>query len=378
MQAARHAFSALDRSGYDAKSQIPSWGRLLLAGGRIDGMDTQAQLNRSANVAPQAGRIGSRIERWWFAASVISSVIFVAGAVGGRLWLFELANHFRLQLAVAMLVLAVGLIWSPRRRWRLAFLLITAWAVWSVASIWIPTAQPPAGQTTLRIMSANVLNVNLHFAEFEQLVADVDPDVLVVIEYTNRWDARIPNIKSRFTYSESSPRNHGFGIAVFSKQPLDHLHEFLLAERVDAPSFSFEHTLDGRNLTITAVHTLSPLSYIRFVARNEQLRNLSSRIRATKGSQIVVGDFNSTTWSPYMRDFVTTSGLQDSRQGLGLQCSWPAFCWPMMIAIDQAFVSPDVHIHRRWVERYVGSDHWPIVLDVSISPAAMQPDDRSN
>jgi endonuclease/exonuclease/phosphatase (EEP) superfamily protein YafD len=55
----------------------------------------------------------------------------------------------------------------------------------------------------------------------------------------------------------------------------------------------------------------------RTVDGREQLEQLAHYIAAQPGSVLLVGDLNSTAWSPIFRDFLRTSGLPDSRFGSG-------------------------------------------------------------
>ncbi len=299
--------------------------------------------------------------------SVAVAAIYLASVVLGRFWPFELLTHFRLQIAVVMLALAVVLLLSRRGLWKWAFGCFTVPVIWSVIAIQLPMDQPPTGNERLRVMSANILNSNLRASDFEHLVAELDPDVLVILEYTFRWDQQLTSVKAQFPYSVISPRNYGFGIAIFSKRPLRNVEEILLDDSVDVPTLFCEIEVSGQKVGLAAVHTLSPITRSRFASRNKQLHNLARRVATDNRPQIVAGDFNSTTWSPYVADFLRDSRLHDSRAGFGLQTSWPQFNWLMLIPIDHAFVSREFHIHRRWVERDIGSDHYPIVLDISLT-----------
>lgn len=327
------------------------------------------------NLEPTAGDHAHRLRRlvretFWrtvLLASICSGGLYVASSLLNRLWLFELMTHFRVQMAVVMVPLAVALLCRRRSPWSIAFTVFAASAVWSVASIATPSSQPEPGSSVLRLMSANVLLVNSHFDEFIQLVEDVDPDLLLVVEYTKQWDAKLASIRDAYPFAERYPRTHGFGMALFSKRPLHNVQAESLLDYFDAPSISCEVDVDGKRLSVVALHAISPLSSFRFDARNEQYVVLARKLGIATSARVVFGDFNATTWSPFIADFLRSTGLRDSRQGFGLQPTWPQFSWPMRIPIDHAFVSPQIHVHDRWVERDIGSDHFPIVVDVSVS-----------
>jgi endonuclease/exonuclease/phosphatase family metal-dependent hydrolase len=59
-------------------------------------------------------------------------------------------------------------------------------------------------------------------------------------------------------------------------------------------------------------------------------------------------------------------GLRDSREGFGLQNSWPAY-WPWLsITIDHCLVSRDIRLIDRKVGPDIGSDHYPVLVEVGI------------
>ncbi len=126
-------------------------------------------------------------------------------------------------------------------------------------------------------------------------------------------------------------------------------------------SFEFE----GRTRHLWLIHPSLP-----FARRNTpELATLAERIRRTGGSRIVVGDMNCTEGSPHFTDFLRDAGLRDSRLGFGRQPSWPTD-WPYRIALDHAFVSDDLAVLDRRLGPMIGSDHFPLVLDLAPASGA--------
>ncbi|MEW6714582.1 MAG: endonuclease/exonuclease/phosphatase family protein, partial [Nitrospirota bacterium] len=82
---------------------------------------------------------------------------------------------------------------------------------------------------------------------------------------------------------------------------------------------------------------------------------------------IVAGDLNSTPLTPMFRKLLKISGIRDSRTGFGWQPSWPTYFPVFWIPIDHILVSPEVHVHERATGSRIGSDHYPIFAELSIS-----------
>jgi len=73
-----------------------------------------------------------------------------------------------------------------------------------------------------------------------------------------------------------------------------------------------------------------------------------------------------TSDMPAFCRFAGESGLRDSRQGFGIQATWPSYMPPLRIAIDHCLVSGNVIVNGRRVGAHVGSDHFPVIVDVSL------------
>jgi endonuclease/exonuclease/phosphatase (EEP) superfamily protein YafD len=83
---------------------------------------------------------------------------------------------------------------------------------------------------------------------------------------------------------------------------------------------------------------------------------------------VLLGDLNTTPWSPIYRQFIEDSGLRDARDGFGLLSSWPTGNPPLLIPIDHALVSQQIVVHNLYLGPDVGSDHYPLILDFSVRP----------
>ena len=121
-------------------------------------------------------------------------------------------------------------------------------------------------------------------------------------------------------------------------------------------------------LSVVTVHPRPPLRRHDFRHRNEQLRDAASMVRALPMPKILVGDFNTSPWSPYYTQLIRHTGLVNARQGFGLLPTWPAFLsWPfLMIPIDHCLVSSDIRVIALSTGRNIGSDHLPLIVDMVI------------
>ncbi|HEX6385825.1 MAG TPA: endonuclease/exonuclease/phosphatase family protein, partial [Anaerolineae bacterium] len=161
------------------------------------------------------------------------------------------------------------------------------------------------------------------------------------------------------------------GTAVFSRVPLDELQPqlFLNGGRIDV---LMRLRWQERPLTMMATHAMAATSLVEFNQRNAHLRDLAAFVRAESGSVIVAGDLNVSPWSVYFRQFLRESGLHDGRLGRGLKPTWPApefspVSGLILTPYDHFLASAGIIIRRYEVGPYVGSDHYPLIVDFALA-----------
>ena len=302
-----------------------------------------------------------------FAAMLVPLLLFVASLLGRYFYLCELIGNFRAYI-LAMLIPCSLILWFTRKRKRaLLFGVAALWSCLGVLTPLLPHAQPPRGNEVVKIMSFNVLGINREYDAVIERIEQHDPDVVTVLEYANEWSTALKRLDEAYPYQILEPRWHGFGIAIFSKLPLSNSTSTLLTRGVtDNPFLTADIEVDGRAVRLAGVHLLSPMNRFRLKIRNRQLKEIAEYLSQREIPTIVMGDFNCTPWSPFLSDFLGRLNLRDSRLGFGCQGSWNA-SWPLlMIPIDHAFVSPEIHVHSRILGEFAGSDHYPLVFEVSL------------
>ncbi|MFB8790382.1 MAG: endonuclease/exonuclease/phosphatase family protein [Potamolinea sp.] len=303
----------------------------------------------------------------WLAIGVVASCLFsLIGFMGGGNREAELTSHFRFQY---LFIGVFGLIFFYFNTKKNILYLISIFCIvinltevapWYFApsNLAIPSATPQ-----LRVLLSNVQTSNTNYASVISLVREETPKIAVFLEVNDIWAKKLDSIRTILPYSLVYAREDNFGIAMYSSLPLEKGSlKFFTNEEV--ASIRANITINRKVVSMIVTHPLPPIKADYFFLRNQQLQAISNYVKQLKNSVIVIGDLNTTMWSPYYKSFVQTSQLHNTRAGFGILSTWPALFPPLSIPIDHCLVSPDIQVVNSRTGKYVGSDHLPLITDL--------------
>jgi endonuclease/exonuclease/phosphatase (EEP) superfamily protein YafD len=288
--------------------------------------------------------------------------------LGGFHRYFELISHFKVQYFVISCIVFLLLSFARRKTWWLVSLFcltlnaveVIPWYIPQVSDMNTPSGQP------LRVLLANVYSDNQRYAEFISLVKAEKPQLLVVQEVNPMWSQQLEALKPLLPYQIVYPRFDNFGIAVYSAIPLRNTDIKSFTE-YDIPSIFAEVQWQGQTVSIIATHPLPPINAEYFKSRNQQLLELEKVISSTNTIYAVIGDLNTTMWSPYYRKFIRQTGLKNARAGFGILPTWPQGAPMLQIPLDHCLISPEINVLKIRTAGDIGSDHRPVIADLVIS-----------
>jgi endonuclease/exonuclease/phosphatase (EEP) superfamily protein YafD len=158
---------------------------------------------------------------------------------------------------------------------------------------------------------------------------------------------------------------------IFSVAPIVQPEITVIGKMRGFVRFSFQHA--GDDIVMFATHTYPPLALGAegFRWRNEQLVALMPREinRFSNVPAVVVGDLNTTMWSPAYRKLIHATGLRNARDGFGIcptlgsERRWIA---ALALPYDHSLVNQKVGVIGFRSGPFLGSDHLPIIAELAV------------
>jgi endonuclease/exonuclease/phosphatase (EEP) superfamily protein YafD len=218
---------------------------------------------------------------------------------------------------------------------------------------------------TVKVLTANVHSHNTHYQKVLDLISKETPDVVTLQELNAAWLEALKPLDETYPYRRVIKTFYRERLALYSKLPIIASREkYYGSFRV--PVLTTTLNIKGHHLVVYTSHLTSPTTPSDAQARNQALLQLAQEISLAKEPVVLVGDLNISPWSPYFYDLLRTSGLKDSRDGFGIQASWPTFVPFFLIPLDHCLVHPSIQVLDRRIEPSIGSDHYPVLIKLAV------------
>lgn len=230
----------------------------------------------------------------------------------------------------------------------------------------VQNSEPSDPGRSLRVFSANVKLSNRSYGLTLDIAHKADPDIALFMEVDDAWIAALAPLTSGMPHSVACPRDDAYGMLLLSRFPLVNPEtRYLVFDTV--PSIKTGVQLrSGEIISLYAVHPEPPVPYEDTIGRDGELVLIAQDVKRDPLPAIVAGDLNDVAWSRTTRRFQRLSGLLDPRVGRGFfntfDARFPGLRWPL----DHLFHDARFRLSRIEVLPYVGSDHFPILFELSL------------
>ncbi|HBL44471.1 MAG TPA: endonuclease/exonuclease/phosphatase [Planctomycetaceae bacterium] len=294
-------------------------------------------------------------------------------------WWVRIGDFPRLQLLVCYIVVLLTLI-PFRRKITAKIAAAVLCAGIGIQLFWIfpylaiaphemETAQSQNTETRLRILTANVLQKNTDAAAVLELIDREQPDIVVLCEVNQRWISDLAPLETKYSYHLTHPLDNTYGMAFYTNLRVKSAEVRGLVKR-EIPSIDATVLLrSGKEVRLFAVHPNPPRPGEDTTKRDAELVLVGREVSKSK-SAIVLGDLNDVGWSRTTNLFQEVSGLLDPRKGRGLFATYDATSWIWRYPLDYLFVSDDFRVAEIRTLPDIGSDHFPLFVELSYEPEA--------
>jgi vancomycin resistance protein VanJ len=263
----------------------------------------------------------------------------------------------------------------------------------------------PAAEPDVRVLTFNILRLNPHVPSLVRFLQQVDADVIVLQE--------VVSPVARAYLSQTLADAYPYMAAARQDQMILSRHAIIAQETLtldasegEARAYALMRQqvlrvsvrVGAHVLAVYAVHLPTPIHpnimrlYLnhhpifsqtipRFVlgyderVRNAQLRGLMAVLGHERQPFLVVGDFNTSAYSPIYRELSQTMHDAFAQAGCGFGMTWPnSLYMPPLLRLDYIWHSADLHTLTADVLPFVysGSDHLPLVASLRFKDGASQ------
>ncbi|RNC86001.1 MAG: endonuclease/exonuclease/phosphatase family protein [Balneola sp.] len=284
------------------------------------------------------------------------------GFLGRWNWVFDAFSHFRLYYVIYFAAIAVLLLVA--KKWKSGFVALFLGAMLFYSSIKnlgpVPLSYYEEG---IKIASINLLSSNDNYKEVGTFIRRGKFDVLVFQEFTPDWMEYLKDFEEDFPFMELDPSSGVFGMGVYSKFEID---SSIIIHSKSGNTFAklVEIHGNGKELSIMNIHPPPPVSKELFDTRNAMFSAANDFLKSYDKPYVLIGDFNSTTFSPNFKRLTSELEVRDSRKDFGLLPTWNTYWSLISITIDHALVSNGLDVMHRRVGPNIGSDHLPVIIEV--------------
>lgn len=232
----------------------------------------------------------------------------------------------------------------------------------------------PAGDDSLRLVISNLLQENTQHDRWQRTVRAPDPDVIVAVEVDAKWDAALAAaLAADYPHHVRLPQENYYGMAVYSRLRFDGEPQVEHLVQDDIPSIHLTLRLrNGQPVRLHAMHPRppEPLRNQDSAPRDAELVLLGKDIGEKERNvpTIVCGDLNDVAWSFTTQLFLRLSRLLDPRMGRGQYSSYNAKSHIFRFPLDHVFHSDEFKLISLRVLDAVGSDHFPMLIELSCQP----------
>lgn len=276
----------------------------------------------------------------------------------------DLLAQFTAPVLIATVLLTGGLALLRMKLPAALGLLTGALLVLAVWPQWFPEASRPDPEAAIvRVYAANLFYLNNDTARIRRSIEAADADIVVLIELASDPVLKIDQLLEGYPHRVASMRldqTRGPSRSLIASR-------WPLTARDDPPDGLHAVAATVRTplgpVNVVGVHLTRPWPFQHSWGQISQTMALDAVVQTLDGPVVVAGDFNSVSSARIGKQIQQDIGL---RPAPGFPGTWPGGLPSALgITIDQVYASPDLAFISRRLGRPTGSDHRPVVTEIT-------------
>ena len=284
----------------------------------------------------------------------------------------ELLSHFSLFFFLASCFFLVT--YGFFRKWRhcVAALFIAGITAFPLIQMRLPS--PSISSEVIEEFSLLQFNIYYENREPDSVIQYVRhlnyPEVVVIHEASEGMAQALRPLKREYPYVYEKVWGECYGTLILSRFPIKKSEEFSFKTGGNYAVVSLQTHQQSLPIHLMELHAISPLRDILYghTQRQEQLAEASRVMEKIPGPyRLLVGDLNTTPFSPFFQELLKVSKLKNGMQGLRSEGTWhsllPSF---FRFPIDHLLVSTSISVRSQKILPALGSDHLPVLSRIQL------------
>ncbi len=268
-------------------------------------------------------------------------VIIISQLFAQQWWFLELFTHFSVHTLPLFIIGTVVTRYYQRLFFFICSVMIVVWAIMPLS---LPNTVSSQSELQLRVVMANVyVNHKSPQHKLEQLQS-YNADIIVLIETGARWQYALKQLSLSYPYFCGKNKDTPFALHIYSRKKLQSCNVNMINE-VAYIRAKIALVNNQQSYTIYALHPPPPINAVLAKKRYNYLLTLAKHIEGETGATLVVGDFNTTAYSPLYREFLTQANLISTQRN-----ALPT--WALLLNVSTNIIAKN------------GSDHNGLLIDI--------------
>jgi endonuclease/exonuclease/phosphatase (EEP) superfamily protein YafD len=302
--------------------------------------------------------------------AVALAALSLASFAGQWVWWLDVLANFRAQFAVALVIFGLFLLISRWKKVAIGVLVVAGVNLFFVAPLYVgsPGDSDPSAPA-FRIVNFNLLSDNESYAEVIDFIRTTEPDLVFLHEASRPWEVALGASNLNYEVIRARSDDLIFGTLILARDEVEAVSYGYGITQPRAVSMTYHPDDWPVEVKILTTHPLAPTSEERAGLRDAQLDFAAGWAADQQGHYLVVGDFNATPWSWPFRKLVASGDLRNSQRGFGLQPTFSTMSNTILrVPIDHLLHSDGLRIRDRRLGPSLGSDHFPLIVDLEYLP----------